>query len=1479
MQNLIHAFKDSCGCGIIANIDAKPDSKIKDDALTALGRMIHRGAIAADGKSGDGCGILTAMPDEFMKTIALVNGFSLPEKYAVGCIFFTDKSQEKTVEKYFEKYDLKLLFYRPVPVQKEFLGEQALASLPDIKHAFIVPNSPVAEQRFDEFLYLSRKQIENELKNEEDFYIASLSQYVISYKGLIKPDLLKDFYVDLQEDDFKTGFALFHQRFSTNTLPKWELAQPFRTLAHNGEINAIEGNRFNVKVSKENANSEVYSKEELDAMGEILSNNASDSGSVDNMFEYLIANGVHFFKAMSSMFPPAWQNLPKQDAKIRAYYEYLTANFEAWDGPAALNFTDGRYLATAMDRNGLRPAKYIITKDNRFLIASELGVLDIEEEEVLEQGKLHGGEVIAIDTKHAKVLMNHDIQSYLKNAQTYRKWLEQHQHYLAEHYDVNFVDFSEFDFDEKLIYQRYHNYTHETMEQVIAPMLKNGKEEIGSMGDDTPLACFSMVQRNFTDFFRQKFAQVTNPPIDPLREKLIMSLSVTLGPRGNILKEEPKNAIGLRINSPILSKEKIDIIKDFGDKNDDKYNSSYLHKSFSTSFESNLHQSLFDLAFQIKKAIDEEKISLVFLDDRALNETKKIMPMPMVIGFVNSYLLNHKLRGKVSLIAVTSEAFDSHSCAVLIGFGASAVYPYLLYSSAIEIAKRQTKGNDSLSNLIQKKALLNTHKALNAGLLKIMSKMGICAINSYQYSALFDIIGLGKDITEDCFSNAQSFLHGLTYQDIEERIHLNHAKAFELKQYQNQYELEVGSFYKYKPKGEYHDYAPAISMGIRRFASSLQKEDYEAVQNRINNRGLKMIRDFYEFNSLKKPISIEEVEPIKKITSRFNSAAMSLGAISPEAHEAMAEAMNSIGAMSNSGEGGEDKIRYKSIKNSKIKQVASGRFGVTPAYLRSAEEIQIKLAQGAKPGEGGQLPGKKVTPLIAKLRYTIPGVTLISPPPHHDIYSIEDLAQLIYDLKQINPKARVSVKLVSSSGVGTIAVGVAKAYADKIIISGCDGGTGAAQLASIKFAGNPWELGLIEAHNALKANDLRKMVELQTDGGLKTGLDVVKAAIMGAETYGFGTVLLNAVGCKILRVCHLNKCSVGIATQNEALRDHYTGTVEAIITYLQNLAEEVREILAKLGYSSLDEIIGKSNLLKVVEDEFAQKFDFNSILFDLQGENIQRIKHNEPFDKNTFEKEIFKEVKSFIDEPIKSKGISLEINNTNRSFGAFTSGYIAEKYGDKGMPKDSLIYHIKGNAGQSFGAFLSQGMSFYLTGNANDYVGKGMRGGRIVVRPQDTSKSMGIAGNTCLYGATGGKLFVAGHVGERFAVRNSGALAVVEGTGDHACEYMTGGTVVILGETGYNFGAGMTGGAAFVYDKDSSFFDKVNMELVKLERIDTEEKEEARHYLKKIFRSYIYRTQSEKAKHLLKNFLAELRFFWLVTPKDMRAPLNPFEGN
>ncbi len=1435
--------------------------------------MTHRGAVAADGKSADGSGFLFSMPDAFMRDIAKANGHELNSKFAVAMIFFTNENQKQIFSDICEANDLKVLFYRPVPVNTKVLGIQAFITMPEITQAFVVPASLMTHTRFSSFLYLTRRQIENTIGAENSFYIASFSDKVIIYKGLIMSDKLAEFYDDLNHPLFTTGFAMIHQRFSTNTLPKWALAQPFRTLAHNGEINSIEANRYNARVYTEDADSPVFTKEELRKIIPILQPGTSDSGSVDNVFEYLIENGKDFFKAVRSMFPPPWQNLPKVDSAIRAFYEYASTNSEAWDGPAAVNFTDGRYIACVMDRNGLRPAKYIITKDGSILIASELGVLDIPEEMIEEQGKLNSGEIIAVDMRHGKILKNDEVRNFLKESQPYEKWLNGHQAHIIEHVEENYVEHSDYVYKNLVELQRYHNYTNEVVESVIQPMGNEGKEETGSMGDDTPMACFSSIQRNFTDFFRQKFAQVTNPPIDPLREKLIMSTSVTIGARGNILKELPENAAGIKLNSPVLSKEKLDVILSFGEKN-----KNYKHKIFHTTFNSDLRKSLHNLGDRIAQAITDEGVRLVILDDRNLSEENSLIPMPMVMGYLNSFLLKKKIRSQASFIVISGEVFDAHSCAVMIAFGAAAVYPYLLYATALQFVDRKAAQLNGAISKRKKQALKNINKALNAGLLKIMSKIGICAVDSYQHSSMFDIIGLSTEITGECFESAVGFLPGLTYEDIEHRIRAYHESAFGKKHLQKQYALEVGSFYKFMAKGEYHDYSPDVSISIRKFAGTKRKEDYQIVSRRINNRGLQMVRDFLTLESDRKPAPLSEVEPVEKITCRFNSAAMSLGSISPEAHEAIAEAMNRIGGMSNSGEGGEDRKRYGTIKNSRIKQVASGRFGVTPEYLRNADELQIKLAQGAKPGEGGQLPGPKVSPLIASLRHTIPGIALISPPPHHDIYSIEDLAQLIYDLKQINPNAKVSVKLVSTAGVGTIAVGVAKAFADKIVISGYDGGTGAAQLSSIKFAGNPWELGLSEAHQALKLNHLRDAVELQTDGGLKTGMDVVKAAILGADSYGFGTVLLNTVGCKILRICHLNKCSVGIATQDEKLREHYSGNVQSVISYLQNVAQEAREILSKIGYRSLNGIIGRTDLLRVVDNEKARKFDFSFVLGSPAVDDKKAVKRKHP-ERNPLEKKILEEVQRIIADPSGTIIVNQKINNTHRTFGAYISGVIAEKFGNNGLPKDSITINLKGNAGQSLGAFLAPGLFIHLTGNANDYVGKGMHGGRIVIVPDNLQKVKSIAGNTCLYGATGGKLFIAGTAGERFAVRNSGALAVVEGTGDHPCEYMTGGTVVVLGETGINFGAGMTGGAAFVYDKNMTFFDKVNMELVKLDRIDTDDGEEARNYLKRILRSYHNRTQSPRAKAVLNNFLGELRFFWLVTPKDMKSPLNPFEGN
>jgi len=1079
--------------------------------------------------------------------------------------------------------------------------------------------------------------------------------------------------------------------------------------------------------------------------------------------------------------------------------------------------------------------------------------------------------MMGLDLKYARVLKSKDIDDYLKNRLPYGKWLNKNMNYLQEYMNDPFSNVEVPSAEIMESRQRYFNITLEVIEQVIEPMLKEGKEATASMGDDTPLAAFSDKQRNFTDFFRQKFAQVTNPPIDPIRERVVMSLNTGFGEIRNILSDDAEHAKRLKTVSPILSYEKLIILEEFGSEDDPKYDPAYKAKRYYTGFKQDLRGSLNELVEQITNDIKNQGIRTVILDDHTLAKDNMTMPMLMVVSRLNHALLDAKVRHLVSIVVVTGEVYDSHSAAAMIAFGASAIHPYMLFQTVAMIERRKD-ANVDLAPILKR-----VRKAINAGLLKIMSKMGISTVSCYRNSMLFDIIGLGDEIVSECFPQANATLKGLGYADIEARIKRFHSEAFDTQMSNRIFPLNIGGFYKYIDGAEYHDFAPATVHAIHRASISGKKEDFAILKHRIENRDKKFIRDFFEFKSDREPIPIDEVEPVSEIFKRFCTAAMSLGSISPEAHECLAEAMNRIGGRSNSGEGGEDEARFKSSRNSKIKQIASGRFGVTPAYLRSAKEIQIKVAQGAKPGEGGQLPGHKVTPLIARLRHTIPGVTLISPPPHHDIYSIEDLAQLIFDLKQINPEAKIAVKLVSTIGVGTIAAGVAKAYADKIIISGADGGTGAAPIGSIKFAGNPWELGLVEAHNALKANNLRGFVELETDGGLKTGLDIVKAAIFGAESYAFGTGALTVIGCKILRICHLNRCSVGIATQEKKLREHYEGSVERVINYFTLIAEDVREILASLGYRSLKEIIGRTDLLKVIDDELAKKFDFESLLDRLDGPDTCQVESNEPFDKNEYEKEILKEVMPTIRNPQEEIVIEREISNLNRSFGTLISGVIAKYYGDKGLGSNKICINLKGTTGQSLGAFLINGITIRVHGAGNDYIGKGMSGGKIVITGDLNGEEFSLGGNTCLYGATGGKLYIAGRVGERFAVRNSGAIAIVEGTGDHPCEYMTGGVVVILGKTGVNFGAGMTGGTAFVYDTAHEFVENINRELIEVLRIDTEDTDIERYYLKKLLKDYYKETKSKKAKEILDNFRVEIRNFWLVRPKDMKIPLKMVE--
>ena len=1464
MQDLFTSFKDNCGFGLLASIDNTPSHRNLEDAVTSLSRMMHRGAIAADGKTGDGSGLLLSMPRSFFEKEAVKDGVDLPDMYAVAMVFSNKETDFDIIKDVCTNNDLKIIYTRTVPIDTNALGEQALVSLPTMKQVFVTPMSAVAKNRFEALVYLSRREIETALMGDETFYIPSFSSSVISYKGLVMPTHIKEFYKDLANPDFKISFCLFHQRFSTNTLPQWKLAQPFRMIAHNGEINSVTANRFNVAAKMSTVKSDVFTDDEMDRLRNVIQDGMSDSASLDNFMEFLRVNGVDFFKAARSLIPAPWHNAPHMDSDVRAFYEYASTCFEPWDGPAAVSMTDGRFIGCVIDRNGLRPSKYIRTTDNRLLISSEYGVLEIPEDEIVERGRLQSGEMIGVDLKYGKVLKSNEIDDYLKTTNPYNKWLSQNMSYLQEHVATANVEKCSKDYVEMEAKQRYFNFTLEVMREVVKPMIAEGKETTGAMGDDTPIAAFSTEQRSFTDFFKQKFAQVTNPPIDPIREKTVTSLNTGFGPMQNILSDDAEHAKRLKTVLPLMSGEKFSLLQEFGNESDEKYDPAYKVGEYSTVYTNDLKASLDTLVEKIIADVRDNGVRTVILDDRDLNADNKVMPMLMVVGRLSSALLEVQLRQLVSIVVATGEVFDPHSAATMIGYGAAAIFPYLLYYTVEQLVEN----TDELKPILKR-----FRRAMGAGLLKIMSKMGISTISSYRNSRLFDVIGLNEEIVSECFDGTIGFLKGLSYDDIDARLNSNHQRAFTNAFEGKKNALYKGGFYKYKKGEEFHDFSRPTISAIQKCAETGSQEDYAEVKRLVNERDKKFIRDFYELKSDRASISIDEVEPLSEIFKRFSTAAMSMGSISQEAHETLAVAMNTIGAKSNSGEGGEDPVRYGTNKNSSIKQVASGRFGVTPEYLRSATEVQIKVAQGAKPGEGGQLPGSKVSPLIASLRFTKPGVTLISPPPHHDIYSIEDLAQLIFDMKQINPAARVAVKLVSTAGVGTIAAGVAKAYADKIIISGGDGGTGAAPIGSIRFAGNPWELGLIEAHNALKANNLRGQVTLETDGGLKTGLDVVKAAILGAEEYAFGTGALVIVGCMMLRVCHLNTCGVGVATQDPHLRKRFTGNVEKVINYFTLMAEEVREILAELGYKSLEEIVGQNHLLDVINDEFAKKFNFDQMLYKLDGVNTCQVPFNEPYDQNEYEQELVKELMPTIKDPSTPIVLNREISNLNRSFATRISGEIAAIHGNAGLPDATITLNMKGTAGQSLGAFMSKGININIEGAGNDYIGKGMNGGQIVITSAKAGPKFALGGNTCLYGATGGTLYIHGQVGERFAVRNSGATTVVEGTGDHPCEYMTGGVAVILGETGVNFGAGMTGGKAFVYDETGNFYEKVNPELVEPLRIDTDEWDAEMFELKALLKDYVAKTGSKRAQYILDNARTEVRKFWMVAPRGVKPTI------
>ena len=1451
------SFKDNCGFGLIANLEGKPSRQIVINSIEALKSMTHRGGIGSDGKTGDGCGLmLNINKDFFIKTIKNEQNINLSNRFAIGQLFYFKEftSVKSKIKKILNEEGLKLVTKRDVPIKKDILGHIALDCIPNIYQIFIESNNNMSDEEFETALLQSRKFIEEIYLNDEKLYFCSFSAKTIIYKGLMLPSDIKNFYIDLQSKQFTSSICVFHQRFSTNTSPRWHLAQPFRLLAHNGEINAIRGNR-NWSRARSNI-FETTNIPKIQKFKQIVNETGSDSSALDNMLEILVSGGINILKSIRMIIPPAWQNAQIIDPDVRSFHEYNSMHMEPWDGPAGIVMSDGKWAICVLDRNGLRPARYQIDNLNNITIASETGVNPVHDENIKSKGRISPGGLLAINTENSEILSEKDVDSALKNGATYRRWLKDNAIYIESSLDkyegpgLKKISSEEFKISSKLFLLYKEERT-----SVIKPLAIDSQEGTGSMGDDTALAVMSKMHRQIYDYFRQQFAQVTNPPIDSLRESSVMSLETCFGPELNVFEESPEHAKRLVISSPVLSHKKLQSILINPYFKCDEIKLAYKK-------DDSLRGALKLLQ---KKAVNsiKEGNTIIHLDESLPDKNSIPINSLLAVGCVHQKLVELGLRSKANIIVTSSSARDTHQIACLIGFGATAVYPTLAYQTILDLTERNELKGSPHENCARYR------KGVNKGLLKIISKMGISTISSYRGSQLFEIIGLNSDIVDLCFTNTESRIGGKNLEALDKEI-----KALNDYARSNLSEINVGGLLKYVHGGEYHTYNPEIVKKLQEAVSTGSQETYNEYANLVDNRPPAMLRDLLHLKELgKRDNTKSNLESIDKIIKRFDSAGMSLGSLSPKAHETLAEAMNTLGARSNSGEGGEGKHRYGTLKMSKIKQVASGRFGVTPHYLVNAEVLQIKIAQGAKPGEGGQLPGGKVNKLIAELRYSTPGITLISPPPHHDIYSIEDLAQLIFDLKQVNPKALVSVKLVSEPGVGTIATGVAKAYADLITISGHDGGTGASPLTSIRYAGSPWELGLAESHQSLRDAGLRHKVRLQTDGGMKTGLDVIKAAILGAESFGFGTGPMISMGCKYLRICHLNNCATGVATQRKDLIDqHFIGEKEKVMNYFKFIANDVREHLRKIGVNKLEDIIGQTQYLKQltdIEDQY-KSIDLSGLL-EKDSENEESffctVDRNDPWDKGKLSQKIIKQSKKIINEEKKGT-LNFNISNTDRSIGAGISGYIAEKFGEEGLPK-KLSLKFNGSAGQSFGCWNANNLHLILNGDANDYVGKGMNGGRIVIKNNSgyaSNKTSVLAGNTCLYGATGGELFVSGSVGERFAVRNSGASAVVEGAGDHCCEYMTGGHVTVLGSVGLNFGAGMTGGFAYVLDEDRTFFDKCNRGLVNLERISMEEMQPHRKFLKEVLQKHYKFTKSSKAKLIIDDFERYEPYFWLVIP-------------
>ncbi|HWT16744.1 MAG TPA: glutamate synthase large subunit [Patescibacteria group bacterium] len=1457
---------DSCGFGLIASLDNTPSRSLVDAALTALERMAHRGAVGADGKSGDGCGVLLQRPEKFLRHVATECGIRLGPSFAAGNVFLSPDVRcaaeaRAVLESECQRVELRVAGWRELPTDTEPCGAQALASMPRMEQVFVMPTVAMDQSSFQRALFLARRRSEMRLADDRDFYVVTLSAHTLGYKAMVLPAGLRVFYPDLAHPLLAAAFATFHQRFSTNTAPQWRLAQPFRLLAHNGEINTIEGNRHWAEARSAKWRTPAIDLRELKPL---VSLSGSDSMSLDNMLEVLLAGGMDLLQAMRVLIPPATGALEARDPDLAAFYDYHALSIDPWDGPAGIVLCDGRYAGCTVDRNGLRPARWLMTRDRHLVIGSETGIYDIDAADIAAKGKIGPGEMIAVDLYSGEFLDSSAIDEINRARAPFKRWLKQGSRYLVSDLIDPALATEPFDAATLHRHQKLFQLTREEREDQLRVLAETEQEAIGSMGDDTPLAVLSRQTRSLYDYFRQAFAQVTNPPIDPLREQCVMSLSTPIGREGNAFEMAPENARQTMLNSPILSQRKLRQMlahEEFANA----------HERFALHFDATrgLESAIRDLCGAVEESVRAGTV-IVILSDMHPEAGCLTMHALLATGAVHDHLVHVGLRCECNLIIETGTARDPHHFACLIGYGATAIYPYLAYQTLIELAQGKIIKPKRGGEMIELGR--SYRRGIKKGLLKIISKMGISTIGSYRGARLFEIIGLKREVVDLCFAHTPSRVAGAGFAELEADARTLHALAFS-----EQANIEPGSLLKYRHGGEYHMFNPDVVQSLQRAVLTGDYADYRVYADHVNTRPASTLRDLLALRLPGAPLPIDAVEPLESLLPRFDSAGMSLGALSPEAHEALAIAMNRLGGRSNSGEGGEDPARYGTEKMSKIKQVASGRFGVTPEYLINAEVLQIKIAQGAKPGEGGQLPGHKVNELIATLRYARPGIGLISPPPHHDIYSIEDLAELIFDLKEVNPEALVSVKLVAHAGIGTVAAGVAKAYADMITISGYDGGTGASPISSIKHAGAPWELGVSEARQTLRRNGLRGKVRLQVDGGLKTGLDVIKAAILGADSFGFGTGPMIALGCKYLRICHLNNCATGVATQDERLREGYfTGLPERAMNYFRFVAMETREWMARLGVAKLDDLIGRTDLLTLLEGETDKQrgLDLQPLLaddvLDRDVNSCAAGTRNPPRDPALLASRMAADMRVAI-EARQGGEFAYEIRNADRAIGARISGLIARRHGNHGMRDKPIYARFKGHSGQSFGAWNAGGLNLYLEGDANDYVGKGMADGKIVIRPPTDARFIAretpIIGNTCLYGATGGELYAAGRAGERFAVRNSGAVAVVEGAGDHCCEYMTGGVVVVLGRVGMNFGAGFTGGFAYVLDTDRDFVDRYNHELIDILRLSPEGMEHHLQHLQRLVRRHVFETESAWGRTLLTEYRDFLGKFWLVKPK------------